>query len=349
MLKPAYARGQGEVVGMPVDVAQGFKFAVMALPAARGSAPPQMLDLSGGFFASHGLPQNALTTWLDGIGTFHRDELAQCSFFLWSVAQSSTPEVLDQENQQLERLVHYLLLGTLLAIPYFSFGRVTRLTGANSDGTARVRSLTTFSRTYWTLGAPQPAVSASKLRLAAKLATALVKHDTTRSRDRFDRSLRAFRVACESSYLDERHHEFVRAAEGFVVPANATEFTKRLSMLCAGRCQQHLRHIYRIRSGIEHLHGMYDRMPKGATKRERFQLALMRCVEAEALARYLIVTYLQHPDLWDHFRSRASISRFWALKRSRRTALWPTRLHFPSILKSFDGVAVRKSESKYLR
>lgn len=326
---------------MPVEVAQGFKFAVLALPESRGARPPALLSLSDGYAISRDVPEHALKTWHDNIGSFHQDELAQCGFFLWSVAPSKNPEILDGENEILARRVYYLFLGVLLATPYFSAGRLTRITGANSDGAARARALTTFNRTYWTLGAPSPNVSLPKLRLAARLATALTQHDSRERPERFDRSMRAFRVACETADLDERFHQFVRASEGFVVPANGVQFADRLASLCAGRNSHDIEHIYRIRSGIEHLHGPYDRM-QGVPKGERFQLLLKRAVQAEALARYLIVTYLRHPALWPHFESRSAIKAFWALGPAKRAVLWPTKLKFTAILRDFDSAAVAK-------
>lgn len=332
---------------MPVEVGRGYKFAVISLPEPRGrdGAPAPMLPLTDGYAVSQALPEHALKTWLESIGRFHRDELAQCSFFLWALARSQNPDIVDDENVTLGRRVHQLYLGVLLAIPYFSAGRLTRLTGANADGTTRAQSLTTFNRTYYTLGAPPPHVTASKLRLAARLAHALEQHDGFRRKARFERSMRAFRVACESGDLDERLHQFVRAAEGFATPANAVQFSDRLARLCAGRSRNHLQHIYRIRSGIEHLHGPYDRMPKRASKRERFRLLLKRTVEVEALARYLLTTYLLYPALWPHFESRSAIDAFWSLRPSKRRALWSTKIDFPSILRSFDSPAVAQHEA----
>lgn len=329
---------------MPVQVAHGYKFAVLALPNQRGGGAPPLLALPDGYAVSQDLPANALDTWLESIGRFHRDELAQCTFFLWALAPSDNPDVLDIENKTLARRVYYFFLGLLLATPYFSAGRLTSLTGANADETTRVRSLTTFSRTWYTLGAPPPNVTASKLRLAARLATALVQHDQRPRGERFDRAMRAFRVACESAELDERFHQFVRAAEAFAAPANAHQFTDRLARLCAGRSRQHLRSIYRIRSGIEHLHGPYDRIPRRASKRERFRILLQRTLEAEALARYLLVTYLQHPALWPHFESRSAIDAFWSFPPAKRRVLWSTKLHFPSIIRGFDRTAVAQNE-----
>lgn len=330
---------------MPVEVAPGYKFAILALPNARGGGAPASLILPDGYAVSQDPPATALDTWLENIGRFHRDELAECKFFLWALAPSRAPDILDEENKSLGRQVLYFFLGLLLAVPYFSAGRLTSLTGANADGTTRVRSLTTFHRTWFTLGAPPPALDVPKLRLAARLATSLVQHDRRPRGGRFDRSMRAFRVALESADLDERFHQFVRSAEGFAAPANAVQFTDRLARFCSGRCRQHLNQIYRIRSGIEHLHGPYDRMPKGSSKRQRFSILLQRTVEAEALARYMLVSYLLQPDTWPNFESRPAIDAFYSLPRAKQRALWPTKLHFPSILRDFDFVAVARLEA----
>ena len=191
-------------------------------------------------------------------------------------------------------------------------------------------------------------MSRAKLRLVAKLALALRDHDNNPGKDRIQRALRAFRQACEAPYLDERLHEFVRCAEGFANPPfgqSAVHFAARLSRLCAGRSRHDLKQLYAIRSGIEHLHGLESRLPK-VSKRRRFQLMLMRCAQAEALARHLLTTYLLNPALWRHFRDRSAIDAFWALPPSKLRGLWPSRLGLASVVRHFDSDEVRRRESE---
>src|SRR5207245_3495394 len=116
-----------------------------------------------------------------------------------------------------------------------SGGRLTQLTGANSDGTARVRQMTGFHRTYYTKGAPAPALSVAKMRLAAQLAEALHQLEQSPHKQRIERSVRTFREACESHALDQRLHQFVRCAEAVASPRNGIEFTRRMSRVCAGQ------------------------------------------------------------------------------------------------------------------
>ncbi len=330
---------------MPVEVQRGYKFAVISVPDSRaGGSPAPLVQLPDGFAVSPDLPPNALDTWQQNIGLFHRQELEECRLFLWSLAPSAHPEVLDNENEELGKRAYCLFLGLLIGVPYFSAGRLTRLTGANADGTTWARQLTGFSRTYYTLGAPAPVLSTSKMRLAAQLATALHQFNLSPGRERIERSVRVFREACESPHLDDRLHQFVRCAEGLAVPRNAVEFTNRLSRVCAGRNRNHLREMYQIRSGIEHLHGPYDRLPKRLRKGQRHQGLLMRTVEAEALARYLLTTLLMNPTLWPHFRDRTTIDAFWKLPAKQFNTLWPGRLAFPSILRSFDSATVPQNQ-----
>lgn len=325
---------------MPVDVGQGFKFAVIAVPDSRsGAAPAPLVQLPNGYAVSPDLPAKALDTWQEDIGRFHRQELEECHLFLWSVMQSSTPEVLDNENAELCRRAYRLFLGTLIAVPYFSAGRLTQLTGANSDGIARVRQLTGFHRTFHTKGSPAPTLSASKLRLAAQLADALHQLEQSPHKHRLERSIRTFREACESHALDQRLHQFVRCAEGFATPWNRIEFASRLSRVCAGRCRSHLRQLYEIRSSTEHLHGPYARLPRSIRKAQRHQVLLMRTVQAEAIARYMLTTILTNPALWPHLRDRKRIVAFWKLPTKQFRMLWPGRLAFPSILRAFDPTA----------
>jgi hypothetical protein len=283
-----------------IELAIGFKFAALAVPEVEtGFGALALLD--DGWAASTSLPEEALSTWKDGIGQFHADELSQTQLFLWKIAKSALPEVLDGENEKLKHSVYRLWLGVLLASPNLTCGRLTSLTGANADGTARVRSLQTYHRTWRTAGTTPQTLTLARLKLAAQLASALEVHPELPGH-RMVRALRAFRQACESPELDVRLHQFVRCLEAFVMPriGNSAEcFADRLRELCAGRAHADLKECYVIRSGIEHLHGPFERMPKRLRGTKDARLAL-RAVQAEGMARYMLTYYLLHQSLWPH-------------------------------------------------
>lgn len=330
-----------------IAIAAGYKFAVLAVPEA-GTAPASILSLSPRYAVSSALPDGVLDAWRENIGSLHVAELEKTHLFLWALKKSKAPAILDRENETLAKDAYLLYFGVLLAVPYFSHGRLTSLTGANCDGTPHARSFTFYSRLYRTLGAPHPSLSASRLRLGAQLAAALKKFNRSPYRWRIERSLRAFREACEADRLDQRLHQFVRCAEGFAVPPfgqSAVHFATRLRRLCTGHCKAAMKQLYDMRSGIEHLHGPYDRLPKRPAP-GRFQRLLQRCIQAEALSRFLLTVYLLNPGLWPWFKDRDAIQRFWQLSDTQLRALCPVRFAFPSATRVLDRAAVRQHRAR---
>ena len=91
---------------------------------------------------SRGLPNHALSTWKDRVGRLHQKELSDTRLFLWASTPSQQPHMVDGENESLRVRDYQLYPRIPLAVPYFSSGRVTSRSGANADGTTRVRSLT---------------------------------------------------------------------------------------------------------------------------------------------------------------------------------------------------------------
>ena len=326
-----------------VELAQGHKFGMIALPEARSGVGAPLTVLGGGYAVSSSLPEGALDTWHEDLGNFHHDELTGTSLFLWRTMESQQPELLDGENQRIEEDVHRFYLGLMMAMPYFSHGRVTRASGGNIDGRARMRSLTTFGRSYHTLGAPGCRLTVPGLRRAAQLAEALMRHDERPGHERIDRAIRAFRVAREAYELDFRLHQFVRCIECFVSPSpgqGKKVFAERLSLLCAGHAKHALEQLYAIRGTIEHLRGPYPAMPPSMSRRRRFITLLQRCVQAEAMASYLLMTYLRSPECWGRFDTSKTVQDFWGATARIRNGLWPSRLELRAVLNGFDMEAV---------
>src|SRR5262249_51853267 len=143
-------------------------------------------------------------------GRLHRDELSRTNLFLWSLRRSAHPDILDAENAKLSRRVLQLYLGLLIASPYFASGRLTLLTGANSEGAVAARSLTTYNPTFRSPGIAVAGLTMSRVRQAERLAIALVRHRSS-PLNRSVRAIRSFRKACEARELDERLHLFVRS------------------------------------------------------------------------------------------------------------------------------------------
>jgi hypothetical protein len=327
-----------------VHLSEGYKFALIAVPGA--ACPELLVRAADNVAASRHLPDRAIETWIDHIGSFHAQELQECELFLWVMQQSQSPDIVDGDNSLLGNKVYDLYLGVLISTDYFWNGRLTCLTGANTDGVARARSLATYSRSYRTLGAPHHNLTTSKIKAAAKVASQLEAHAREPSNQRMIRAIRTFREATEAVHLDQRLHQFVRSIEAFVVPPfknSAVEFARRLCRVCAGEPFAPLKELYDLRCGIEHLHGPYDRMPQGLSAHERRTRLAERCIQAEALARFILRVFLAHSELWHSFISRASIDAFWQLPDAAFSAAWPSRLAFGGVLNDVDYGEIDRS------
>lgn len=327
----------------PIAIRKGYKFAVLAVAqSTAGPAPtPLFEDVKRRLAVSTALPAEALRTWQADIGRIHSDELANTKLFLWAVRKSKHPDILDSENRTLQRDVYRLYLALLIATPHFSNGRLTSMTGANADGVARVRALMSYNRAFRTAGATTARLTIERIKDAFALASALRIHSADPG-NRMVRALRAFRQAHEASELDLRLHQFVRCIEAFIAPpsrGSAVHFANRAGMFTNGRTLSVLKELYDIRSAVEHLRGPSGGMAKKPRGGYRYRL-IHRCIQAEALSRFLVHGYLSHRNLWPHFRDRDSVNVFWDLPDATRTALWPERISLINVNKSINRAEV---------
>jgi hypothetical protein len=318
------------------------KFACLAVAESRTTISA-LLDLGDGFAISGALPTDALKTWHDGIGSFHRDELAAARLFLWALRSSKTPENLDDENRALGVRAYRLYLGILLGVPYFANGRLTAMTGANADGTARVRSLTWYHRTYYAVGSPIAPLTLARARDSATIAKALQRHSSD-PRHRMVRALRAFRLGAESHELGDRLHQFVRTIEAFVVPppkGSAVHFGRRLGPLLKPRGYAVAKELYDIRSAVEHLRGPFGGLPRKPRGGKRLRL-LIRAIEAEAIARYLLFTYFTNRSLWPHFGDKRAAEAQWETGAPALLAAAGDPIPLLRLRRSLDPKAIRR-------
>lgn len=333
----------------PIRLQKNNKFAVIAVSNPRDSGlNKSVVELGDGFWASSALPDEAIETWTGNIGRFHAEELEQANLFLWVIKPSESPDVLDEENRILARKAYRLFLGVLLGTPFFGTGRLTIITGGSINEDTRARSLRSYGRIPHTSGAPPPNLTTGKLRFAATLATAIEEHDAFPGNDRVTRALNAFRVAAEASDLGERIHQFVRVGEAFAYPWSAAQFAERIKRVCHGLAQPYLKQMYRVRSSVEHLHGLFARLPKTVRQSEtKAHLRVLRLtVQAEALGRFLLSEYFSNRELWKYFVDEDSVTTFWDQTRTELKSLWPSKLGLYQVGRLFDEASARKDISQ---
>ena len=125
--------------------------------------------------------------------------------------------------------------------------------------------------------------------------------------------------------------------EGFVLPNSAKKaaaFAERVGQLVSGISAQDLRHIYTIRSTIEHLRG--PTIGIEGTAKERHATLMLRAIQAETLARYFLGTFLDTTELWAHFADARATQAFWKRPRREKEKLWNGPVDLGFVAKSFE-------------
>jgi hypothetical protein len=153
--------------------------------------------------------------------------------------------------------------------------------------------------------------------------------------ERLPRILTAFRAALHTEELDFRLHQFVRVIEGFVLPESsnkADDFADRVMYFVQGIERADARQLYSLRSAIEHLNGPFTLL--AGTEDEKHLMLLLRTIQAESIARYLLRYFLDTPEAWDDFLTPARTRKFWRDVQSG-VREWQGALSLASVTRGF--------------
>src|SRR5437762_14122285 len=101
-----------------------YKFSIYA--ATRISATvPDLLDLGPDYFIFREIPFALADHWRKWLGSIETEVLLKSNFLILHRKLSITPDVLDDENQLLEKRVgQYFSILMLMGVPYYESGRV---------------------------------------------------------------------------------------------------------------------------------------------------------------------------------------------------------------------------------
>ena len=304
----------------------GNKYALLTLPLthARNTISAELGD---GYVATERLPVGVPDHWQKWVGSLQYEAIVDAAYYLIVHSPARAPHVLDEENQNLRANVLLFHTGLTISVPNIGHEEAIYLTGAVHDNETDVREFTSYPQTFYMEGAQQSDISLPRLRAAKRIGLAIASFDSTQRMERLPRILTAFRTAHQAQQLDTRVHQFVRVIEGFVLPKSASkadEFADRLSELVSGINVEDLKQLYTIRSTVEHLRGPEVAL-RGA-KKERRALLIIRAMQAEALARYVLGYFLDTPDLWAYFSTYKATRAFWNRSASEKDSIWPGKM-----------------------
>src|SRR3989441_9004504 len=162
---------------MPMHIAPGEKFACFAF-TFNGVADnvPEELQLGPRLWAVRKLDFDVARHREEWMGSIKLEALRDANFALYATMPSSNPKSLDEENQLVETLNHFLYGILLQGVP--AYGRGFSLTGADVAGEINVRQCSDLKDYRPSFGMPPFRLGVDELRRAAGLIDRLRGVDT---------------------------------------------------------------------------------------------------------------------------------------------------------------------------
>jgi hypothetical protein len=305
---------------------------------------PDDAPIAEGAFAARGLGIQVGDHWVKWLGSLVNDEIAAGGLTLYVTAPSSTPKILDGENQELQRRCHDLLYGLVIqGVP--DYQRALTMTGAHVDGEIQIRNyaggremIPTYEREF----VPGRAEAERAGRIAMRL-----RQMQDAAGNNWGRLLRVTRVLLDANRTDNRHgerfHEFVRVLDGLVKTRpgrGATDFVHRVQTfaLDSPDTSATLIEMYALRGAVEHVNSLLEAIlvppdipPDGA---HDYRVTRMNRLtrQLDALVRFVLVRIFEHEELFELFRTEDSIGAFWRLPGGERAASWGERVDIRTVV-----------------
>jgi hypothetical protein len=305
-------------------LADGEKYALIGMEVKIEQALPYR-ELRPGLWAWTDQSLEVPSHWREWLGSVRADQIENCNFALLSKMASRTSEVLDGENQLLQRRVWGFYVGLLLSSNFAPSHPPILLTGARRDGETDVRRESTLDIPSLNVFRRYPPILLREIEQAALLGRG---HETLNSTPpaggawRIFRALSLYVAARTSMDLLDRVHQYCRCIDGLILSepgSGLRQFKSRTELFIGPRHHNMMGELYAIRSDVEHLHE--NKYLEHFDRQVRLDL-----IQKEAMAAYIARNALGHivrnPNLWPHFGNTAALAPFWALDPGDRQKLW---------------------------
>jgi hypothetical protein len=244
---------------MTTWIADGEKYALIGM-AVQIEQPIPFRQIAPGLWVWTDQKLAVPDHWREWLGTIRAGEIERCNLILLSKMQSSAPDILDAENQQLQSQVWAFYVGLLLSSTFTPAHRPIVLSGARRDGVVDVRQESSLDAPSLNLFRHYRPILLADIERAASLA---VTYQTLRANPPSGGAWRIFRSL--SVYVDarplpdllDRLHQYCRCIDGliFSAPGNGrNQFKGRTELFIGPREHPLMDQLYAIRSDVEHLH-----------------------------------------------------------------------------------------------
>ena len=263
--------------------------------------------------------------WREWLGTIRTDNVRDCTLFLLSKLPTSTPDILDEENNILKQRVWNFYVGLLLASPFASSHEPVVLTGSRRGAEIDIRQHTDLLSPVPCVFRPYPAVASRDLKLAADLGEKLSLFPAAQvpgGHWRLFRTLDIYVKARTIGDIVDRLHQYCRCIDGLILPSageTKKQFKSRTELFIGPRHHELMGEIYDVRSAVEHLHE--NRYLEGFDREVRLDLLKKEAI-IEYVARKTLAKVIGTPAFWQHFGNTTALGQFWALDSDARKAIW---------------------------
>lgn len=322
------------------------KFSLLALPRVNLAGLDADLALSKGLQVTRTLPLPIEDHWQRWIGEIRTRQLQDAGCYLWVTGPTSTPEVLDADNQELMRRICGFLDALLVVETPHCAANPFLLTGANVSGEIRVRQLSDLPmpiRRAYNQKAILRALTQQDFESAAVVADALSRITAEQQHMRLKRAISAFLAGIHETRHDERLHQFCRCIDGIVLSGKGSgkkDFKSRTALFTGAGHEAVADEIYEMRSAVEHLRPAESEAVGCADLKAQRIRVIERAVQAEIIARHCLNRILLSADLLRRFESDDQIKQFWALSEDEQRKAW-------GVL-NFDGDLAQAVETQFV-
>ncbi len=277
--------------------------------------------------------------WQEWLGSIRAQEVEDCNLFLLSKVNSSTPGVLDAENQKLQQRAWNFYIGPF-AGKYLcdraQAGDAYRIAARWRD---RYPSAAGFYSPISCVFRPYPPLVPGDIRLAAQVGEnldTLATAPLSGGHWRLFRTLHIYTEARTKRDILDRLHQYCGCIDGLILP-NAGEtrrqFKSRTELFIGPRHHDLMGELYDIRSAVEHLHE--NRYLESRNRPTRLDLLKKEAI-VEYVARKVLARILDDAALWSHFASTSALAIFWALAPRERQNIWGDPFDLLAAIADFD-------------
>jgi len=322
---------------MTFAIPQNHKFGCIALRTA-GVDPDlkDSLEVSPGLWAVFGSPFGLDSVWKEWLGSIRSELVSECNLALVAVAPSTTLEILDGENQTLERRATALFYALLLAqIFHHDAGLV--VTGAMIGGRENplsIRSVSNLVPHYRPPGALIESIGRENLLAAAPVVDGILStYVSGEEPSRLGRGFHAWMQGTQELYGANRLHQFVRSLEALAktnIGRSTSQFAHRCQLFAgnSSAVSELLLELYTLRGNVEH-NGFMDAGLEKYPDSERFDIGLERSFQAQVLASRTYSRIFSERNLRTAFSSDSLLDGFWKQPWAAQVAAWgvPVDLH----------------------